>query len=120
MRGGWMSRAAPRWRSFLSYLVNVRENKRGDGTQEGDPGSQDGPCWEALRMRREWRWAGQLLKQSLQFKDQSFIYSDNNDLDFCDTLRFDPRNRKMGILRKLVIATTQKGLWKSPRGTEHS
>lgn len=38
---------------FLSCLVTVRENKHGDWTQGGDPGCQDGPRWEALRMRRE-------------------------------------------------------------------
>lgn len=28
--------------------------------------------------------------------------------------------KKKGILRKVVTAATQKGLWKSPQGTEHS
>lgn len=35
----------------------------------------------------------------LQFKDQYFIYSDNNYLDLCDILIVDPRNR-MGIFKE--------------------
>ena len=51
--GGWMSGAAPRWRSCPFCLVTVRGKKHGDRTPGGDPGCRDGPRWGALRMRRE-------------------------------------------------------------------
>ena len=46
----------------------------------GDPGCQN--AWKHLKTRRrERRWAGQLLKPGLQFKDEWLIYCDNNYLD---------------------------------------
>lgn len=50
-------------------------------------GTRGGRPWlserlEALKIRRrERRWAGQLLKPGLQFKDEWLIYCDNNYLD---------------------------------------
>ena len=88
----------------------------GTGAKGGDPGCQDGPCWEAVRMGEERRWAGQLLKRGLQFKDESFIYSDDNYLDFCNTVMFDPRNRKNGDFKETCYCHSSEGSVEEPSG----